>query len=135
MSAAPQRDLRMLYRQMVFNVMVGNTDDHLKNFCMLHDDEGWRLSPAFDLVPNIGFNQEHTLRIGLDHRPPNLETTLAEAKYFGIKRRQSALDLVQEVGSAVSQWPTIFADHGVPQKDIEAISKDIRQRLSKLFSA
>ncbi|MBU3914124.1 HipA domain-containing protein, partial [bacterium] len=53
--------LRMLYRQMVFNVMIGNTDDHLKNFCMLHNDEGWKLRPAFDLVPNIGFNREHVL--------------------------------------------------------------------------
>jgi len=33
--------------------MIGNTDNHLKNFLMLHDETGWRLSPAFDLVPNI----------------------------------------------------------------------------------
>jgi serine/threonine-protein kinase HipA len=49
-SSQPGRDLYRLYRQMVFNVMIGNTDDHLKNFLMLHDDTGWRLSPAIDLL-------------------------------------------------------------------------------------
>lgn len=131
-SAVPQQNLHMLYRQMVFNVMIGNTDDHLKNFCMLHDAQGWRLSPAFDLIPNIGFNQEHTLRIGLDLRPPHLETILAEAKYFGIKRRHTVLELIHEVGLAVSQWQTIFSEHAVPQNNIEIISKEIHHRLCRL---
>ena len=47
-STQPRQDLQKLYRQMVFNVMIGNTDDHVKNFIMLHNDEGWQLSPAFD---------------------------------------------------------------------------------------
>jgi serine/threonine-protein kinase HipA len=131
-SAAPLRDLRMLFRQMVFNALIGNTDDHLKNFCMLHDDEGWRLSPAFDLVPNIGMNMEHALRIGLDYIAPNLQTLLSEAKYFGIKRRQTVLDLVEEVNLAVSKWPAVFSDFDVPEKDAEKIGKDIIRRLEKV---
>jgi serine/threonine-protein kinase HipA len=130
-SAAPRQDLHMLYRQMVFNVMIGNTDDHLKNFCMLRDAEGWKLSPAFDLAPNIGLNREHVLRIGLNNWPPDRTTLLAEAKYFGIKRRQSAADLVQEVYSAASKWPSIFAAHNVPEKDMEAIGNEIGRRLIK----
>jgi serine/threonine-protein kinase HipA len=53
-STNPGEDLRRLYQQLVFNAMIGNTDDHLKNFLMRHDNKGWRLSPAFDLLPNIG---------------------------------------------------------------------------------
>ena len=128
-SAHPGQDLCRLFRQMVFNVMIGNTDDHLKNFLMLHDDQGWRLSPAFDLVPNIGFNQEHVLRIGLDNRPPDHETLVKEAKYFGIKRRPQAVQVIREVHSAVSEWPTVFSTHGVPAKDGETIGRDITQRL------
>ena len=130
-SAAPQRDLHMLYRQMVFNVMIGNTDDHLKNFCMLHDSLGWRLSPAFDLAPNIGFNQEHVLRIGLTNRPSDIETIIAEAKYFGIKRRQSTVDLVQSVYSAVAEWPAVFSAYDVPKKDTETIGNEITRRLTQ----
>ncbi len=130
-SAAPQRDLHMLYRQMVFNVMIGNTDDHLKNFCMLHDNDGWRLSPAFDLVPNIGFNQEHVLRIGLDPRPHDMETLLLEARYFGIKRRQVALEIFVKIYEVVSEWDSVFIANEMPRKDAQTIGVDIQQRLKK----
>lgn len=131
-SARPGPDLQRLYRQLLFNVMIGNTDDHLKNFLMLHDDEGWRLSPAFDLVPNIGFNQEHVLRIGLDNRPAGLKTLLAEAKHFGIKRRQQALDIIKEVHEIVTAWPDVFSMYNVPGKDAKVIGKDITQRCSRI---
>jgi serine/threonine-protein kinase HipA len=128
-SSQPGHDLRKLYRQMVFNTMIGNTDDHLKNFIMLHDDNGWRLSPAFDLIPNIGFNQEHVLRIGLDTRPPDAETLLCEAKHFGIKRRQQAMEVIEEIHGAVSQWPQVFSECHVPEEDAESMGKDIVRRL------
>jgi len=130
-SALPARDLHKLYRQMVFNAMIGNTDDHLKNFLMLHNDEGWRLSPAFDLVPNIGFNREHVLRIGYDNRPPDLETLLQEAGHFGLKRRQQAKEVVMEIHEAVLEWPAIFTANKVPAKDAESIGRNISQRLEK----
>ena len=130
-STQPGQDLRRLYRQMVFNVMIGNTDDHLKNFLILHNDEGWRLSPAFDLVPNIGFNREHVLRIGYDNRPPDFETLLQEAGHFGLKRRQQTLEVVMEVHEAVLEWPTIFTANKVPAKDAESIGRDISRRLEK----
>jgi serine/threonine-protein kinase HipA len=128
-SSQPGHDLRKLYRQMVFNTMIGNTDDHLKNFIMLHDDTGWRLSPAFDLIPNIGFNQEHVLRIGLDTRPPDAETLLGEARHFGIKRRQQAMEVIEEIHGAVSQWPQVFSECHVPEEDAESMGKDIVRRL------
>jgi len=131
-STQPGQDLQRLYRQMVFNVMIGNTDDHLKNFLMLHNDKGWRLSPAFDLVPNIGFNHEHVLRIGLDNRPPDLETLLAEAKHFGIKRRQQTMDMIAAVHEIVAAWPEVFKMYNVPEKDIESIGKDINRRLNMI---
>jgi serine/threonine-protein kinase HipA len=130
-SAQPNIDLEKLYRQMAFNLMIGNTDDHLKNFLMLHEDAGWRLSPAFDLVPNIGFNQEHVLRIGLYNRLPDLETLYAEAKYFGIKRRRQAEGIVGDVREAIRAWPEVFSASGVPEKDAARIGKDIQQRLKK----
>jgi serine/threonine-protein kinase HipA len=114
---------------MVFNIMIGNTDDHLKNFIMLHNDTGWRLSPAFDLLPNIGFNQEHVLRIGLDTRPPNAETLLVEAKHFGIKRRQQAVEVIEEIHATVSKWRKVFSNCNVPEEDAESMGKDIDRRL------
>ena len=130
-SALPAQDLHKLYRQMVFNMMIGNTDDHLKNFIMLHNDEGWGLSPAFDLVPNIGFNREHVLRIGLDNRPPDLETLLQEARHFCLKRRQQTVEVIRKVHEAVSEWSTVFTACNVPEKDAQSIGKDINHRLKE----
>lgn len=134
-SSYPGQDLHRLYLQMIFNVMIGNTDDHLKNFLMLHDDAGWRLSPAFDLVPNIGFNRDHVLRIGLDNRVSNFKTLMDEAKHFGIKRRQQAIDIMEEVHQAVEAWSDIFTAYDVPEKDAESIGKDINQRLKTTDSS
>lgn len=111
--------------------MIGNTGDHLKNFLMLHDDDGWHLSPAFDVTPNIGFNPEHVLRIGLDTRPPDAETLAAEAKHFGIKRRPRATEILKEIHGVISKWPIAFSKYDVPGKDAESIGKDIGGRLKK----
>jgi serine/threonine-protein kinase HipA len=96
---------------------------------MLHDDTGWRQSPAFDLIPNIGFNREHVLRIGLDARPPDREGLLVEAKHFGIKRRQQAVDIIAQVRETVSEWPIVFRECNVTEDDAKSIGTDIGRRL------
>lgn len=128
-SSQPGQDLQRLYKQMVFNVMIGNTDDHLKNFLMLHDETGWRLSPAFDLVPNTGFNSEHVLRIGTSNRVPDIKALLVEACAFGIKRSQQAKEIINVIHTAVSDWPEIFDRCGVPEDDSRKIGVDITRRL------
>lgn len=131
-SSQPGEDLVNLYRQMVFNLMIGNTDDHLKNFLMLHDEGGWHLSPAFDLVPNVGLNSEHVLHIGFDNRLPGLKTLVAEAAFFGIKRKKQAKELVMSVYEAVLGWETVFTAYSVSESDKNIIGADIRKRLAKI---
>ncbi len=75
---------------------------------MLPDDSCWRLSPVYDLVPNIGFNSEHVLCIGYDNKIPDIETFLNEAKCFGIKRKYKALDVIKEVCEVVVGWGDDF---------------------------
>lgn len=131
-SSNPANDLQNLFRQLVFNVLIGNTDDHLKNFCMLCDGHSWYLSPAFDLVPNVGQNSEHVLRIGTSTSVPNRNTLLQEAKYFGIKQQKKAVQIIDSIIGAVSDWETIFHESGVPATDIKIIGRDIQNRLSSI---
>jgi len=131
-SAHPVLDLQQLFRQLVFNVMIGNTDDHLKNFCMLFDGQDWRLSPAFDLVPNIGLNLEHVLRIGLANQVPNRDTLLTEAKKFGIKQRPKADEIINTMLSVVSDWKKVFKEFEVPERDMGVLGRDIESRLSRM---
>ena len=60
----PAEQIEQFYKQILFNAMIGNTDDHLKNFSMLHNDAGWKLTPAYDLLPDIENRSEHVLDFG-----------------------------------------------------------------------
>ena len=75
---------------MVFNAVVVNTDDHLKNFWMIYDQEqGWRLSPDFDLVPDIGQNGEHMLMFDLGSYNPDRRQQFRHIRHG--KRYQRAM--------------------------------------------
>lgn len=131
-SSSPVQDLKRMFKQMVFNVAVGNTDDHLKNFCMLHTQNGWTLSPAYDLLPNIGHNQEHVLRTGYSNMAPDRKTLLTEAKHFGIKRQNKANSYITDVLSKVEKWESVYRSNNVPKQDITTLRPDIEKRLLKL---
>ena len=115
-SSDPQGDAELLYRQMVFNGVIGNTDDHLKNFWMVHERGlGWRLSPAFDLIPDVGRRGEHVLFFDLGAYYPGRKKVEALGKSWGIR---GAEEIVAQVVDAASDWKAAFATVGVPENDI-----------------
>ena len=85
-SAFPERDLAELFRRMVFNLVVGNSDDHVKNHGMLCDRDGrWQLSPAFDLVPQFGAATGYQeLAILPGQREARLALVRQAAVHFGV---------------------------------------------------
>lgn len=114
-SSDPQVDSERLFRQMVFNAVMHNTDDHLKNFWMVCDkDEGWRLSPCFDLVPDIGQRGEHVMFFDLDPVYPGRSKLEKLGRSWGISR---PAEIVEEVFTAVSGWRQEFKGCGVLDKD------------------
>jgi serine/threonine-protein kinase HipA len=120
-SADPAEDSHRLYRQMVFNAVVNNTDDHLKNFWMLCDAEkGWHLSPSFDLVPNISGSSEHVLFFEHDPLYPGRATLERLGKSWGIPRAEI---IVEEVFSAVTTWREGFARFGVPEENLDRFAE------------
>jgi serine/threonine-protein kinase HipA len=131
-STDPSRDLSSLYNQLLFNVLIGNTDDHLKNFCMIFDGDGWKLSPAFDLLPNIGLNSEHVLRIGYNNIVANKAVLIQEAKNFGIKQRAKADKIITAMLANVSHWETVFKEFDVPDRDMQILGRDIEGRMSRV---
>jgi len=125
-SSDPLDDAERLYRQMVFNAVVGNTDDHLKNFWMIHDrQQGWRLSPAIDLIPDVGRNGEHVLFFDLSAYYPGRHNLESLGKHWGIR---NAEDVVTQVFDAVAGWKEEFAACGVPEENLIRF-KEIDARL------
>ena len=111
----PLEDSVRLYRQMVFNAVVSNTDDHLKNFWMVHDHEqGWRLSPAFDLIPDVGQRGEHVLFFDLGAYYPGRKKLETLGRRWGIHHAEL---VVGQVFAAVAGWKEEFTASGVPEND------------------
>ena len=125
----PEKDLANLYHWMVFNAATGNTDDHLKNIMMQHDDKGWQLTPFYDLVPNINQNMEHTLMFDTSYYSPGRDGLLNMASAFGLSK-QKATAIVECVWNTMAGWESIFSDHGVSEQDIDNLRKDIATRLA-----
>jgi serine/threonine-protein kinase HipA len=124
-SATPQEDVDTFYRHMVFNAVIGNTDDHLKNFWMLQDRRGFRLSPAFDLVPDIGERREHALAFLYGQRTPTRSDLLAIAKAWGVKR---AGDILEQVLAAARGFRRVAKRLGVAAESVGEIGADIDSR-------
>lgn len=127
----PSVDIPALYRQMVFYAAIGNTDDHLKNFSMLHMNKGFCLSPIYDVVPDIYNKREHTLSFpgGLGTLPPDR----AGFKMIGSNLNVARADnIIEDVLAAVSQWKEIFRQYKVPGKDIQRLEWGINRRLKAL---
>lgn len=87
-------ELWQAYRLMCFNVLIGNKDDHAKNFAFLYDGE-WHLAPAYDLVPSDGFNGYHTTTVN-DSIAPQKTDLLVLAERFGLPVR-TAEEVYEEI--------------------------------------
>ncbi|MBN2778646.1 MAG: type II toxin-antitoxin system HipA family toxin [Bacteroidales bacterium] len=77
-------ELEKVFRLMIFNIIIGNKDDHSKNFSYIYKNDKWRLSPAYDLSPNNGFNGFHSTTV-LGKANPELKDIVELGKRHGIK--------------------------------------------------
>lgn len=110
-------DLEQLFRRVVFNLAVGNRDDHLRNHGFLLETNGWRPSPAFDLNPNID-KGEHVLNIDDADNRPSLATAVATAEFYGLGGKRAAA-IVDEVLAVVAAWREMARQAGIANADIE----------------
>jgi serine/threonine-protein kinase HipA len=132
----PEQDIRQLWRRMIFNILVSNTDDHPRNHGLLLGPNGWRLSPAFDMNPcpfDVGGGL-HALAINEEDRTGSLDIALSVAGYFGLSQME-ARAIAGDVGLAVAEWKKIASLIKIPKSEIERISSafahnDLEQALT-----
>jgi len=93
--------VKALFRQLVFNVVISNRDDHAKNFSFQYVNNNWQLSPAYDLLPSAGFNGFHTTTIN-NQGNPTLKDILYVGAEAGIKRKK-AMEIVEEIVETCKQ--------------------------------
>ena len=95
-------DLEQLFRRVIFNVLIGNRDDHLRNHGFIRERTGWRLAPAFDMNPNPS-KAEHALTIDGTTAAPDLDAALETADLYRLGP-SPADRVVAQVREVVGAW-------------------------------
>ena len=117
------RDLEELWKRITFSVAVSNSDDHLRNHGFLLSEEGWELSPAYDINPNemaLGLS----LNISNASNALDFDVVKSVAKDFRVDLKR-ADDIIAKIINEVSSWEKVAEQFGIPRSD--------RQRMEKAF--
>jgi serine/threonine-protein kinase HipA len=112
-----EEDLAQLFRRVVFNVLVGNRDDHLRNHGFIREPSGWRLSPAFDMNPSLS-KSEHALTLDGQSARPGLEVVLKTAELYRLTP-DAAANITDDVRAVVATWRNEAIELGMPRPEIQ----------------
>ena len=122
-------DIRELFRRMVFNILVRNTDDHPRNHGFVIDGEVISLSPGYDILPTpartgVGISFRLAMSVGAQGREANLENALSHSARFGFSNK-SARELVSKILATVANWREHYEECGVSGHDIDMLAPSI----------
>jgi serine/threonine-protein kinase HipA len=118
-------DMREVFRRMVFNILIDNTDDHEKNHALLMTDaQQYELSPAFDILPSgqaLGFQQ---MRVGEQEADSTVANALSMSAMYGLAKSEAVKE-AQAVAQTVDGWRQHFTACGVTRGDIDLYAEQI----------
>jgi serine/threonine-protein kinase HipA len=119
--ASANTDLEQLWLRIVFNICVSNTDDHLRNHGFLLMENGWQLSPAYDINP-IEDGQGLKLNINENDNTLDLNLAFEMYPYFRLNEKR-AIELIKKVKSVVADWRSIAKKFEITKADQEIKAK------------
>jgi serine/threonine-protein kinase HipA len=112
---------------MVFNILVYNNDDHLRNFGFLASGTGagntrWNLSPLYDVVPATVHSETRVLamKVGEEGKKASIKNALSQCERYHLSHEES-FRLVEEMKSIVSSWREHFKECGVTEKELRVL--------------
>jgi serine/threonine-protein kinase HipA len=110
--ASPKKDLEELWKRIVFNISVSNTDDHLRNHGFLLTKPGWILSPQYDVNPNI-YGNALSLNISNDDSTIDAELAVETAEYYDIGLEDAKNTITYFQKTIHENWRKLAADYGL----------------------
>jgi serine/threonine-protein kinase HipA len=114
-----------LFRRMVFNILMDNTDDHERNHSVRLAFDGYHeLTPAYDVVPTLQNLGYQAMSVGRAGAVSSLDNALTELSEFGIKKAR-AIELIRQVARTVDGWEAHFTQMGVSVADRELLRASI----------
>ncbi|MFH6959587.1 type II toxin-antitoxin system HipA family toxin [Flavobacterium aquidurense] len=116
-----EENLHQLWRRIIFNIAISNTDDHLRNHGFILTKEGWILSPAYDLNPSID-KDGLALNIDMNNNALDFELVKSVGEYFRLNTVQME-NIIQEVIQVTTNWKKIATEIGISRAEIELMTK------------
>lgn len=115
-----RKDLHQLWRRIVFNIAISNTDDHLRNHGFILNNHGWKLSPAYDINPSTDKNG---LALNIDTNNNSLDFELAKSvgEYFQLSNDEMDA-IINEIKKVVSGWKKVATEIGISRAEQELMS-------------
>lgn len=119
-----EANLHQLWRRIVFNIAISNTDDHLRNHGFILTEKGWILSPAYDLNPSI---EKDGLSLNIDMDDNALDFDLAKSVgiYFRLSDEEMQT-ILNDVLTVVKDWKTLAKGIGIKNQEIELMAAAFR---------
>jgi serine/threonine-protein kinase HipA len=130
---AVRDDLRELFRRMVMNVLCNNSDDHLRNHGFIYTPEykGWRISPAYDVVPQpeIDPDEPHKLylSVGKQGRVATIKNALSKCDSFGLHRDEATRIAEDMAMTVATEWESLYRECGVPARNFPELRNSFRE--------
>jgi serine/threonine-protein kinase HipA len=110
-----EKNLHQLWRRIIFNIAVSNTDDHLRNHGFILNEKGWELSPAYDLNPSI---EKDGLALNIDTDDNALDFELAKSVGVFFRLSDDEMDaIINEIIKVVKDWKTVAKQIGISNKE------------------
>ena len=121
----PKKDLVELWKRIVFNMAITNTDDHLRNHAFILESGGWVLSPLYDVNP-VPYGGELSLNVDEEDNSINIRLAIQTAARFGIAETE-AQNYAEEILEIVrDNWSKIAANYGLTRRQIEEMRPAFR---------
>lgn len=122
-------DNRQLFSRMVYNILVSNDDDHLRNHGFVWDPRmrGWRLSPLYDVLPrpSVAFERQLHLGVGPQGRAATLDNAFAAREMFTLSQADAA-DAIATIWTRVREWRVYFEGYGATAEQIDRVAPAFR---------
>ena len=116
--AQPKKDLSELWKRIVFNMAVTNTDDHLRNHAFILTDKGWILSPLYDVNP-VPYGDELSLNVDEEDNSISIDLAVQPAVRFGISESDAEAQAEEILKIVREDWEKTAAGYGLSRRQIE----------------
>ncbi len=119
-----KENLHQLWRRIVFNIAISNTDDHMRNHGFIIQNNGWILSPAYDLNPSVDKNGL-ALNIDMDNNALDFDIARNVGDYFQLTKKEMDL-IIDEVTTVVRDWKKVAQKIGINKNEMDYMERAFR---------